>query len=234
MMGQIALALKLLRADRLPSLTVLGETIFLTLTLVWFSSVLNDVALGQEKDKYKLNPTPDPASKYKIYVPKNLEDSFVELKKLLHPDLLKEMKENPEEEMIQYHMGLGLWMRNNWGLWGGSRLSKYFNGIGIFHPDDMSGIILDSFWRHLNERPIKLEEQLAYYQRFWQVNAEPKKKRCPHDGSLIKVTMSIDESEGKQPRAIHVGRCKKGHLWVYELGKGWYKPDASLRQKIEQ
>jgi uncharacterized Fe-S cluster protein YjdI len=46
--------------------------------------------------------------------------------------------------------------------------------------------------------------------------------------------MSIDESEGKQPRAIHVGRCKRGHLWAYEYGKGWYKPDAALREKIEQ
>jgi hypothetical protein len=189
---------------------------------------------AQEGGKYKVSPTPDPASKGKIYVPRSLEDSFAELKKMLHPDLLKEIKEGPEEGMIRYHMGLGMWMRNNWGLWGGSRLAKYFNGIGIFHPDDMSGVILDSFWRHLNGRPLRLEEQVAYYQRFWQVNAEPKKKRCPRDGSPIRVDTTLDESEGGRPRAVHVGRCRKGHLWAYEHGKGWYRPDAALRARAGQ
>lgn len=189
----------------------------------------------QEQDKYKLNPTPDPTSNNKIYVPTKLDDAFDELKKMLHPELLKEMKEGSERNMVQYHMSMGLWMRNNWGLWAGSRLAKYFNGIGIFHPDDMSGIILDSFWRHLNAQPIKLEEQVAYYQKFWRVNAQPKKKNCPLDGSLIEVTMSLDESEGDKIRAIHVGRCKKRkHLWAYEHDKGWYRPDSALRKKIEQ
>lgn len=189
----------------------------------------------QERDKYRIDPTAYPTSKYKIYIPTNLEDAFSELKKMLHPELLREIKEGTEQNMIQHHMGLGRWMRNNWGLWGGSRLGKYFNGIGIFHPDDMSGIILDSFWRHLNSKPIELEKQVAHYQQFWKVNAEPEKKNCPLDGSLIEITMSLDESERERPRAIHIGRCKKRkHLWAYERDKGWYRPDAVLRKRIEQ
>src|SRR5688572_23529155 len=73
----------------------------------------------QGEDKHKLNPTPDPTSKYEVYVPLNLEDSFAELKKMLHPELLKEMRAASDREMVMYHMGLGRWMRNNWGLWGG-------------------------------------------------------------------------------------------------------------------
>jgi hypothetical protein len=61
-----------------------------------------------------------------------------------------------------------MWMRNNWGLWGGSRLAKWFNNQGVKHPDDMSGVILDSFWRHLNDKPIKLEEQVKHYQDYWK------------------------------------------------------------------
>jgi hypothetical protein len=205
------------------------------LILLSFSSAVHRAS--QEQDKYKINPTPDPASIYKskVYVPTDLEDAFGELQKMLRPDLLKEMKNGSEQDMIRYHMGLGLWMRNNWGLWGGSRLAKYFNGVGIFHPDDMSGVILDSFWRHLNSQPIKLEEQVAYYQRFWKVNAEPKRSKCPLDGSMIELSMSIDDSENNQPRTIHVGRCKKRkHLWAYEHDKGWYRPDAALRKRIDQ
>ncbi len=189
--------------------------------------------ISQEQNKFKVNPTADPTSKDKIYIPRNLEEAFIELKKMLRPDLLKEMKEGSEQDMVQYHMGLGLWMRNNWSLWAGSRLGKYFNGIGISHPDDMSGIILDSFWRHLNAKPIRLEEQVAYYQRFWRVNAEPKKKSCPLDGSEIEITMTLDESRANQPEAIHVGRCKsRKHLWAYEYDKGWYRPNTVLRKKI--
>jgi hypothetical protein len=190
---------------------------------------------SQEQDKYQLNPTPDPAAQFKVYVPADLEDSFLELQKMLHPDLIREMKEKPEKEMAMFHRGLGMWMRNNWGLWAGSRLAKYFNGMGIFHPDDMSGIILDSFWRRLHSQPIELEKQVAYYQRFWKVNAEPEKKSCPLDGSVIEITMSLDESERDEPAAIHVGRCKKRkHLWAYEFDKGWYRPDAALRKRIVQ
>ena len=50
------------------------------------------------------------------------------------------------KDMIQYHHGLGMSLRNLWSLWGGSRLSKYFNDKEIFHPDNMSGEILEGYW----------------------------------------------------------------------------------------
>ena len=69
--------------------------------------------------------------------------------------------------MIRYHRTIGMWMRNNWGLWRGSRLKQYFNNLGVNHPDDMSAIILTSFWRHLHKQPIKLEEQIKVCQDYW-------------------------------------------------------------------
>jgi len=62
--------------------------------------------------------------------------------------------------MIRYHLSLGTWMRNSWGLWGGSRLSKWFNRHGIDNPEDMSGILLTSFWRSLHKKPLLLEAQI--------------------------------------------------------------------------
>lgn len=107
-----------------------------------------------------------------IYIPENLDDSFVQLKKLLKPEDIEKMKAGTEDDMSQYHFGLGMWIRNNWGLWGGSRLAKWFNAEGIEHPDDMSGIILNSFWRHLNAKPINLEQQVKYYQDYWKKQEE--------------------------------------------------------------
>ena len=102
------------------------------------------------------------------YIPKNLEECFNELKKVMTPEQLDEFKNKKEDNVIEYHHSIGRWIRNNWGLWSESRLAKYFNSIGIHHPDDMSGIILDSFYRHLNGKDIRLEEQVKYYQDYWK------------------------------------------------------------------
>ena len=86
-----------------------------------------------------------------VYIPANLGECFVELDKQLSEIEKKEMKAQPSrDDMIAYHLGLGMWMRNNWGLWGGSRLRKYFTDKGIEHPDHMSGVILDYYHDWLN------------------------------------------------------------------------------------
>lgn len=103
-----------------------------------------------------------------IYIPKDLDDCFTELRKILPKETVEKMKIGTEEDMIQYHMGLGMWLRNSWIRRKDSRLGKWFVEKGIRHPDDMSGIILNSFWRHLNNQPIKLDEQIKHYQDYWK------------------------------------------------------------------
>jgi hypothetical protein len=107
-----------------------------------------------------------------VYIPKDLDDCFVQLKKTLSKEQVEEMKEGLEDDMINYHFGLGMSLRNTWGLWGGSRLARWFNEKGIHHPDDMSGVILDSFWRQLNGKPIDLDKQIKHYRDFWKTSKE--------------------------------------------------------------
>jgi hypothetical protein len=88
-----------------------------------------------------------------FYIPKDLRDSFVQLDSLLKEKDVKVMALLPErKDMIRYHHGLGTFLRNNWGLWGGSRLQKYFNERGVYHPDNISGIILKYYHDWLNGR----------------------------------------------------------------------------------
>jgi len=85
------------------------------------------------------------------YIPKKIEECFVELDKILDSDVKEEMKNLKNNgEMIRYHHGLGTWIRNNWGLWGGSRLLKYFQSYGYKVPDSMSGIILNNYYNWLH------------------------------------------------------------------------------------
>ena len=112
-----------------------------------------------------------------IYIPKNLEECFEQIN-FYWTDSLKSEVENMTEDdfTAKAHFGFGRWMRNNWGLWGGSRLRTYFNKIEIYHPDDMSGIILDSYHRYLNKKEIKLEKQIIFYQDYWSKVKEKEKK----------------------------------------------------------
>ncbi len=113
-----------------------------------------------------------------VYIPKDLEDCFKQIDSFWDDSTKVKVKQWSEDEFSgRAHMGFGMWMRNNWQLWGGSRLSKYFNDLGIYHPDDMSGIILDSYHRYLTGKEIKLEEQIKFYQNFWKNANEQNKKK---------------------------------------------------------
>ena len=172
----------------------------LTLALI-FIPVLGDVA----QDKGKITPTPDPKAPFKVYVPEDLEDAFVELKKMLSPALLNEMRLKSEEDMIGYHHGLGTWLRNNWGLWAGSRLAQYFRQLGVNHPDDMSGIILTSFWRHLHSQPVRLDEQVESCKEYWRKAAEREAAITPIPEAAMDTplkasggeTISLSEYKGR-------------------------------------
>lgn len=137
----------------------------------------DDVAWDTD-DIWQVKPTPDPESPSGVYVPTDLEKCFRELDKMLHPGLKAQMRSGPQEGMIQHHHGLGRWLRNNWGLWGGSHLAKYFFQRGIMHPDDMSGSILDAYWEHLNGEPVEGPEPVAddRWKPIWEQMHGPQKQ----------------------------------------------------------
>jgi glutathione peroxidase-family protein len=114
---------------------------------------------------------------------------------MLSPALLNEIRLKSEKDMILYHHGFGTWLRNYWGLWAGSRLAQYFNQIGIHHPDDMSGIILTSFWRHLHSQPIKLEEQVEYYKEYWRKAAERETAITPVSETALNSPLKTSSGE---------------------------------------
>ena len=117
--------------------------------------------------KYRITPRPDPAEPGGFYVPADLADAVNELDHMVTTQFRLEFAQDSDQPVRQ-HFGLGLWMRNNWGLWRGSRLSVFFNQLGVCHPDDMSGIILDSYWRRLNHLPLRVEHQVAAAKAYWR------------------------------------------------------------------
>ena len=121
-----------------------------------------------EEAKYRITPTPDETSPTGVKIPNDLDEALAELDRMLTPALKDEMRKGDEKAMGQYHFGLGMWMRNDWGFWKGLELAKWFNARGITHPDDMSGIVLTSYWRHLRGKPIALAGQVRFYKAYWK------------------------------------------------------------------
>lgn len=99
------------------------------------------------------------------YIPKDLDDAINSLNKIYSDSLKLEITKLAEKDYVygNYRFGIGLWMRNNWQLWGGSRLSKFFRDNKISHPESMSVVILESFYRSLKNEDIRFEEQVKEY-----------------------------------------------------------------------
>lgn len=138
--------------------------------IILLATLLGAVLSAQSKEKceWKLRLKAEKIDG--VYIPKDLDDairtldtSFTEEMKAFITDSLSE-----NDYAGRFHFTDGLWLRNNWGFWRGSRLSEYFDSIGIWHPDDMSSIIMRSYYRHLKGEDIRLDEQIKYYNDFWK------------------------------------------------------------------
>lgn len=106
--------------------------------------------------------------------PKNLADCLIILQESTPADIMEKLKSG-ELTTTSLHHTAGRSIRNNWKLWGNSDLEQWFQSIGIWHPDDMSSIILDSFVKTLKGEPIDLEGQVKFYQDYWEkMNQNPK------------------------------------------------------------
>ena len=102
-------------------------------------------------------------------IPRNFDECLVTLDTLVNSHIQEWIKCLPDGEFSSFvHFGFGMYLRNNWGLWGNSVLYQDLFKMGILHPDDMSSIILDSYQRKLKGEDIRLEEQLKYYQDYWK------------------------------------------------------------------
>ena len=101
--------------------------------------------------------------------PTTLKECFNELKRTNSKKALEDWIDKEEDKACnEIHFTTGMKIRNDWGLWGKNKLTKWFNSIGIYHADDMSSIILTSFHRVLNRTPMDIKAQIKYYIDYWK------------------------------------------------------------------
>ena len=96
-----------------------------------------------------------------VYIPVDLPDCMRQLDSILtseNKELIRSLEE--KDFLSRTHFALGMWIRNNWGLWAGSRLATYFDEQGIHHPDDMSGVILRCYYHYVRGEKVNYQQML--------------------------------------------------------------------------
>jgi hypothetical protein len=130
--------------------------------LICLFALLPGLALAQDE-----KPAAPAEKEQKI--PRTLAEAHAELERVFPAEELKKIDAmKSEDEMIEYHFGLGMGIRNSWGLWGGSPLSKHMQDLGFTHADDMSGVILETFWCKRHGKPFRLKERAAENATYWE------------------------------------------------------------------
>lgn len=165
------------------------------------------------------------------YIPKDIEDCFKRLDRMFKDSDKVKAKAMTEDEFTgEYYMGLGFRLMGWWWLGGGSRISVYFNKLGVTNNESMAGIILDSYYRHLKGKPIDLEGLVKKDKAFW---ADSQKKRLEEqkkefDTYKIGDTLEFKYNHGyvsKQQEANWMNnRCKaKGVVLARDTANLWIK-----------
>ena len=105
-------------------------------------------------------------------IPEDLATCWLALDYLLDIDSKRTFKESPEENLCLFHNGLGRAIRNKWDLWNKeSSLREFFDiAYDLQHPDDISGVVIHTYWRKLNNKPLDLMELVSEYKEFWENN----------------------------------------------------------------
>ena len=83
------------------------------------------------------------------YIPKDIDEAIDSLDTILSEKDKRFIADSlsMEEFCADAHFGVGMWMRNEWGLWSGSRLQKFFTDKKVYHPDEMSHEILKAYYK---------------------------------------------------------------------------------------
>lgn len=100
-------------------------------------------------------------------IPETLYECFIVLDDMNIGDVDAWLKDNEDDALARSHHGVGVWIRNHWGLWHGGKLKEWFESVEVKHPDDMSGIILTAYHRIKNNKELKIEELIDYYVEYY-------------------------------------------------------------------
>ena len=117
-----------------------------------------------------------PEDDYRDPCPKDLDDAVNQILVQLTPANISDIKHvNYEDAELCLH---GMYIRNQWNLWFESPLSLWFADKGLYHADDMSGVISKAVWMSVNNRGmIDIKKEAESYAEYWREQGQDVKSQ---------------------------------------------------------
>jgi len=123
--------------------------------LIQFSSIRYAIHGGLKQDDEK-SMYLYTADFERLDIPGTLEECYAALDEMLDDETKNDIKES-SDNLINYHFGLGTWIRNNWIYPTDGRIAKVFFDAGYEHVDAISGAILTGYHYYLNNLPYDIK-----------------------------------------------------------------------------
>lgn len=127
------------------------------------------------------------------------------------------METSEDEFVAKSHHGVGRFLRNLWLLWTPagttpSPLAEYFHGIGVYHADDMSSIILHSLWRDVHGKPLELDDQVKNIRDYWSrmIQVSERTKASQQDEYLITIGRPDEPNKNGDSVRMHSLKIRNG------------------------
>lgn len=89
-------------------------------------------------------------------LPAPVADAFRRLDREVSAEDRGVLRATEPGEMVKYHFSLGMYVRNEYGLWAGGPLQDVFLARGVRHPDDMSDLLLEAYGLYLRGAAVNL------------------------------------------------------------------------------
>ncbi|MBK7838356.1 MAG: WD40 repeat domain-containing protein [Candidatus Obscuribacter sp.] len=102
--------------------------------------------------------------------PKTIEEAFAEFDKDLIPANRQRYKRAAQSDIGNFGGRESItdtMMADVYYKWNFTPLYKFFEARGITKEREVLGILLDSYWRHLNDKPIDLGTQISTHKAYW-------------------------------------------------------------------
>lgn len=174
--------------------------------------------------------SPDPFTTTEEEVPKDqkipatLDEALDLMMAQLTDENRKFIEDAGDDYATSVHFEGGMGMRNSWGLWGDSPLSRYFARLGIYHADDRSAIINEAFSRKVRGKDIQLAQLVQHYRDDWKEQdiIAPLDLACPHCSKEMVIGYKGEGVSKAHPERVYFsGTCPQEQEFLFYHKDGW-------------
>jgi hypothetical protein len=148
--------------------------------------------------------------------PESLTQAYDALARLLPPETVRLFARGTEDDARRDSLHLGMFVREFWNLWRGGPFRRHLIKLGVRHPDDMSQLVLVTWWRVLNDRPPAVDAEVQRVRSAERWRPDPR-CQCLLRGPCVPQNY-IRQTEGGL-RAFAITGCCCGQIPQVAEGK---------------